>query len=92
MAFDAANAGEWCRHIRYADFMRDEIAGVRSIYAQFDQEVSPLHERRMRAWLRNRPRHALGRHVYDPADFGWSYEELAEDFRDYRERYDIPRE
>jgi len=37
-------------------------------------------------------RYSRGRHVYDPKDSGWSYDDLAERFRAYRDRYDIPRE
>ena len=32
---------------------------------------------------------ASGRHAYDPADFGWSYPALAEEFKPYTERYRI---
>jgi hypothetical protein len=46
----------------------------------------------MEVWMRERGRHSEGRHVYDPSDFGWTYDGLAETFRAYRERYDIPRE
>ena len=31
-------------------------------------------------WLR--PKDAFGRHVYDPADYGWTYPGLAEEFED----------
>ncbi|MBW2419087.1 MAG: hypothetical protein JRH19_11100 [Deltaproteobacteria bacterium] len=42
--------------------------------------------------MQERSRRSEGRHVYDPRDFGWTYEGLAEAFRAYRERYDIPQE
>ena len=35
---------------------------------------------------------AFGRHRYDPADFGWSYPELAAEFKEYTVRYRIPSE
>ena len=41
----------------------------------------------MRAWLEDRPQDAFGHHRYDPADFGWTYPGLAEEFRDYTEPY-----
>jgi hypothetical protein len=92
MAWDErANRG-WCHHVRFPDLMRDPIGVVRAIYAQHGEEPTPLHVRRMEVWVRERGRHSEGRHVYDPADFGWSYDGLAEVFRAYRERYDIPRE
>jgi hypothetical protein len=46
----------------------------------------------MAAWMRDRPQEAFGRHAYDPADFGWSYDRLDAEFRRYRERFDVPRE
>jgi hypothetical protein len=46
----------------------------------------------MTALLRDRPKDALGRHRYDPADFGWTYAEISEEFSDYASRYDVPPE
>ncbi len=89
MAFDDAAADGWCYHLHYRDLIADPVGAVKSIHARFDEDVSVLHERRMEAWMRERPQTAFGRHVYDPADFGWSYAELAEEFSDYRSRYDI---
>jgi hypothetical protein len=43
----------------------------------------------MEAFLEHRPKDAFGRHRYDPADFGWTYAGLAEEFSDYTERYHI---
>ena len=71
---------------------RAPLSVMRRVYRHFGAEPSRLHERRIEAWLREKPQTADGRHVYDPADFGWSYEGLAETWRSYRERYDIPRE
>ena len=43
----------------------------------------------MTALLRDRPKDAFGRHRYDPADFGWTYAEISEEFSDYVTRYDV---
>ena len=51
--------------------------------------MGPLHARRMETYLQDRPQDAFGRHRYDPADFGWTYAGLAEEFADYTERYQI---
>ena len=45
----------------------------------------------METFLRYRPKDVFGRHVYDPADFGWTYDGLAQEFRWYTERYQIRR-
>jgi hypothetical protein len=34
-------------------------------------------------------RHSEGRHVYDPADFGWTYDDLAKRFMVWSSRYGI---
>ena len=51
--------------------------------------MSDLHARRMEAFLEDRPKDAFGRHRYDPADFGWTYAGLGEEFGAYTERYHI---
>ena len=92
LAFDAAHPPGWCAHLHYDELVADAVGAVRRLYAAFGEELGELHRRRMEAWLRDRPRERFGRHVYHPADFGWSYDELAESFRDYREHFDVARE
>jgi len=92
MAHDAKAKPGWCVHVHYDALMRDPLAAMRLIYRHFGEEPSRLHERRIEAWLREKPQTAEGRHVYDPVDFGFSYDGLAEIWRPYRERYDIRRE
>ena len=82
----------WCVHIHYNELMRDPVAAVRKIYAHFDEEPNPLHARRIASWMREKPQDEFGRHGYEPEDFGWSYEGLAETWKDYTERFDIERE
>jgi hypothetical protein len=69
--------------------MEDPLAAVRQLYRSFGSEVSSLHARRMEAFLETRPKDAFGTHRYDPSDFGWTYPGLAEEFRDYTDRYHI---
>jgi hypothetical protein len=92
MAFDDRTQSDWCQHVRFDELMRDPIATVRAIYAQYDEVPSELHERRMQLWLRERGQHSEGRHVYDPEDFGWTYDGLAEEFSEYAARYRVARE
>ena len=72
--------------------MKDPIGSVHTLYSHHGETPSPLHVRRMKVWLRERGRHSEGRHLYEPRDFGWTYDELAARFRTYRERFDIDRE
>jgi len=92
MAFDEKTDAGWCQHLHYDHLMADPVDTVRRLYRSFGAEVSDLHARRMDAFLDHRPKDVFGVHRYDPADFGWTYEELAEEFRPYTERYDISTE
>jgi len=87
MAYDERTAAGWCEHVTYDSLVADPVGTVSALYARFGGEVSELHARRMRMWLQDRPQDAFGRHRYDPADFGWSYPELADEFAEYSTRY-----
>ncbi|MCP4908222.1 MAG: sulfotransferase [bacterium] len=92
MEYDAQAEEGWCVHVHYAEMMRDPLATMRKIYAHFGEAPSGLHERRIEAWLAEKPQTEFGRHAYDPKDFGWTYDSLAVDWRDYVERFEIARE
>jgi hypothetical protein len=89
VAFDEKAPEGWCQHLHYDALMSDPLATVRDLYHQFGSEVSDLHARRMETFLAHRPKDAFGRHHYDPADFGWTYPGLAEEFSQYTERYHV---
>ena len=89
MAYDEKSGDGWCQHLHYDALMADPLATVRGLYRSFGDEVSDLHARRMEAFLEQRPQDAFGRHRYDPADFGWTYAGLAEEFADYTARYQV---
>jgi Sulfotransferase family len=89
MSYDKGRESGWCQHVQYDALVADPVEAVRTLYRSFGEEVAPLHERRMRAFLEQRPQDRYGRHQYDPADFGWTYVGLDEEFGDYIERYDV---
>ena len=89
VSFDTKAGDGWCQHLHYDALMKDPVGTVRQLYRQFDSEVSDLHARRMEAFLEHRPKDAFGSHRYDPADFGWTYLGLADEFSDYIERYQV---
>jgi hypothetical protein len=89
IAFDEKSQDDWCQHLHYDALMADPIDTVRQLYRSFGNEVSNLHARRMEVFLQHRPKDAFGKHHYDPADFGWTYPGLAEEFSDYTARYHI---
>jgi hypothetical protein len=89
MSHDDKAAAGWCQHLHYESLMADPVGAVRSLYASFGAEVGDEHAARMTDLLRDRPQDAFGRHRYDPADFGWSYTEINEEFADYTGRYGV---
>jgi Sulfotransferase family len=92
MAHDDKAADGWCRHVHYDALMADPVGAVASLYGSFGDEVSEEHARRMTAQLADTPRDAFGRHRYDPADFGWTYADISDEFADYTARYSVARE
>jgi Sulfotransferase family len=89
VAFDDKSEDGWCQHLHYDALTDDPLEAVRGLYRRFGDEVSDLHARRMETFLRQRPKDAFGHHRYDPADFGWTYAGLAEEFSEYAHRYHI---
>ncbi len=89
IAFDDRKGDGWCQHLHYHALMTDPVEAVRGLYHCFGESVEPLHVRRMRAFLEDRPADRFGRHRYDPADFGWTYAGLDEEFGDYIADYGI---
>jgi hypothetical protein len=91
LRFDAQQAGRaWCCHVQYAELLKDPVGSVERIYAHFGESVSPLHARRMRRWMQERPQQTHGRHVYDLRELGLSAEGLRESYADYRARFGVP--
>ena len=89
VAYDQAAGDGWCQHLHYVDLMADSIAAVRGLYQRVGERLSDLHVRRMEAFLECRPQDVFGHHRYDPADFGWTYAGLSEEFAEYRSRYRV---
>jgi hypothetical protein len=90
--FDARQGSGWCHHLQYADLMADPVAAVAKLYEHFGEPPAPLHVRRMRAFLRERPQDRHGRHRYRASDFGFDEAGLDARYAEYRERFEVPRE
>jgi hypothetical protein len=85
--FDDSRSDDWCFHLRYEDLTRDPTASMERILAHFGQPLGSLHQQRITRWLEYRPKDVYGKHSYDPGDFGWSAEQLSEEYRDYQQDY-----
>jgi len=75
--------------VRFADFMRDDLAIVRRIYALAAQPVTPVAEHGWREFTAAHPRGVHGTVVYDLAAFGLDAEEIRRGCRSYAERFDV---
>ena len=79
-------------HSRYADFLTDPFGVVRSVYDAFGREISPEAEKRMKAYLANRPKDAHGKHEYSFDDLGLDRATEAARFARYRANFAVPEE
>ena len=82
--FDSEYSGSNCYRVQYNEFIKDPIGAVHEMYNFFGKKVSPLHEKRMYAWLKFNPQDKHGRHKYSLMDFGLSPDDVDEQFGKYR--------
>lgn len=78
--------------VLFRDFMRDEIAMVRQIYARFDLELSDQAERNMRHYLADNAADKHGAHRYSLHDAGLDPDSERRRFAFYQARYQVPSE
>ena len=91
-AFRAANPGTRIVDVHYADLVRDPIGTLRGVYRAFGEELEGPALAAMTAHVESHPRGRFGPHRYDLAQFGLDGGAIAERFRGYVQRYDIPLE
>jgi hypothetical protein len=91
-AFRAAHPDRRIVDVHYADLVRDPMATMRRVYAAFGDELDGQALRAMADHVESHPKGQFGRHAYDPGEFGLDAAAIAERFRPYVERYDIPLE
>lgn len=80
-------------HVRFADFMADDMATIERIYGMADHEMTADVRDSMKAYIRENPRGKHGQVVYDlEGDFGIDREELYQRVAPYMERFGVQRE
>jgi len=93
LEFDAGTGPpDWCCHVHYGALMKDPIGTVHAIRSHFGAAFDPLHERRIEAFMRQRPQDLYGRHVYRLDDLGMKAAAIEERFARYRQRYGVEHE
>ena len=78
-------------HVRFKDFMADQVGVIRRAYGRFGLPFTPEFETAMRLWLaspRNRS-DRYGKFTYDPDALGIDRGEVADLFADYTRRFDL---
>jgi Sulfotransferase family len=78
--------------VQYADLARDPLGTMRRTYAAFGDALDGQALAAMASHLASHPKGRFGRHGYDLDAYGLDGGALAERFRPYVERYDVPLE
>lgn len=79
-------------HVRYRDFVSDPIATIRRYYEFTGREFTDRAEAAMRDYLANNKGDRHGKFHYSTkvlTDAGYDIDELNEEFRSFRERFDV---
>jgi Sulfotransferase family len=90
--FRDANPDKKIVDINYADLSRDPLGTMRRVYAECGEELGGEALAAMTAHVESHKKGRFGKHGYDPSEYGLNAGEIAERFRPYVERYDIPLE
>jgi len=80
-------------HVRYKDFLADPVGTVSRYHAFRGRTLSAEAQARMRAYLKNNPGDRHGKFHYSTTlltDIGEDLDALHEEFRPFRERFDVP--
>ncbi len=85
-------AGDRILHVDYYALVDEPAAVMRGIHAGLGIESPAQVLGDVAAWRQANPPHARGANPYSAAGFGLDEDELAEEFADYSERFDVPRE
>ncbi|BBY16787.1 sulfotransferase family protein [Mycolicibacterium litorale] len=79
-------------HVRYTDFIADQVGTVRSFYASCGRELSGAAESAMRRYLADNRGDRYGKFRYSTSlltDIGEDIDALNEEFRPFRERFGV---
>jgi hypothetical protein len=78
--------------VLYADLVRDPVAEVGRVYGFLGLDLAPGQAARMRAYVRDNPRHRHGRHRYALDHFGLEPAAVGHAFDAYVRRHSVPSE
>ena len=73
--------------VNYRDVAADPVGQVRKVYRETGRTLSDEAAERVARWASENRRENRPPHEYTPEKFGFTHEQLARDFREYRERF-----
>ena len=76
-------------HVRFQDFIADQVGVIRDIYDRGNLPFTDEHERNIGRWLGENRVDRHGKFTYSLDGFGITGEELQETFADYTERFTL---
>ena len=76
-------------HVRFKDFVNDQVGTIRGIYERAGLAFSPQHEQGIQRWLAANKVDRHGKFTYSLDGFGVTAPELRKLFADYIERFNL---
>ena len=92
LAFERGPSADRVIHVDYYALAADPVSALRNIHHRLNLSTPESVERAVSQWFRENPKNARGRNDYAIEQWGLNAEEIAEEYADYIEYFDIPRE
>ena len=73
--------------VAFKDFVKDPMPIIELLHRHFERPLSEESYQAMADYLNNRPREKYGKHVYSAEQFGFTEDEYAPLFADYKSRF-----
>lgn len=89
---DQPGMEERCHDVYYADTVSNPIGVVEKIYERFELPLPGAVVDRMRSWLDQNQQGKYGANTYSLADCGLTDADIDSTFKEYMDRYNVPRE
>lgn len=89
LAFHEKHGAQAIHHVQYSELTANPIGTMKTLYARFDEDLTPAAEAAMRAMLAANPQGKHGKHSYRLEDYGLTRAGVHAHFKDYIERFEI---
>ena len=82
-SLDVLNKDEQIVHVKFNDFVTDQIATIKEVYDQFGWKLTNETLARFKAFLKENPKDKNGAHIYSLEDFDLTEEYIEQKFSRY---------